>query len=213
LFSITLSFGLVSELLGVKYGWIYGSYHYPPGAFFFGLVPLMTPVSWAIIIYVALSMTNLLVPKDAGELTRLSPVAPLAVVSLIVVLSSIDGLITVNLDPHVGGWVWTDGGPYYGVPISNFVGWFLVTFSATFIYRTYATLFAERSPNSSYHDYYPVVVYFSYFMIHASLALSIDRPELVLIGVGTMMPLCVIIANKYLRDSTLAYLANTVRRE
>ena len=26
------------------------------------------------------------------------------------------------------GWVWRDGGPYYGVPISNFLGWFLTVY-------------------------------------------------------------------------------------
>lgn len=29
---------------------------------------------------------------------------------------------------HYGLWVWEDGGPFYGVSIHNYVGWFVVAF-------------------------------------------------------------------------------------
>lgn len=32
-------------------------------------------------------------------------------------------------------WVWKDGGPFFGVPISNFLGWYLTTY---FIYQLFA---------------------------------------------------------------------------
>ncbi|MCK9331516.1 MAG: carotenoid biosynthesis protein, partial [Candidatus Cloacimonetes bacterium] len=37
-------------------------------------------------------------------------------------------LVDLVIDPavvHAGLWVWTDGGAYYGVPVSNFAGWIL----------------------------------------------------------------------------------------
>ena len=39
------------------------------------------------------------------------------------------------------GWVWLDGGSYYGVPISNFFGWFL---SAYVFYQLFAFYLRER---------------------------------------------------------------------
>jgi uncharacterized membrane protein len=42
-----------------------------------------------------------------------------------------------------GGWVWRDGGPYFGVPISNFFGWFLTTYV---FYQLFAFYLREREP-------------------------------------------------------------------
>jgi len=39
------------------------------------------------------------------------------------------------------GWVWRDGGPYFGVPISNFFGWFLTAFV---FYQLFAFCLRER---------------------------------------------------------------------
>jgi uncharacterized membrane protein len=41
------------------------------------------------------------------------------------------------------GWVWRDGGSYYGVPISNFLGWFL---TAYVFYQLFAFYLREREP-------------------------------------------------------------------
>jgi uncharacterized membrane protein len=34
-------------------------------------------------------------------------------------------------------WAWLDGGPYFGVPIGNFVGWFVVTVLVTGLFRLF----------------------------------------------------------------------------
>jgi len=41
------------------------------------------------------------------------------------------------------GWVWRDGGSYYGVPISNFLGWLL---TAYVFYQLFAFYLREREP-------------------------------------------------------------------
>jgi uncharacterized membrane protein len=41
------------------------------------------------------------------------------------------------------GWVWRDGGSYYGVPISNFLGWLL---TAYVFYQLFAFHLREREP-------------------------------------------------------------------
>ena len=41
------------------------------------------------------------------------------------------------------GWVWRDGGPYFGVPIGNFLGWFL---TAYIFYQLFAFYLREREP-------------------------------------------------------------------
>lgn len=209
MFLITLSVGLISEILGVKYGWVYGSYYYTAGGFFFGLVPLMTPVSWAIIIYMAYSMTNLLASKKINVTNKEGLVKHLMQLIMLIIFSSMDGLIAMNLDlildpvavsPQIAGWVWINGGPYYGVPISNFVGWFACTFFATIIFRTYVCFQKDLYTCKVQNDYYLAAMYMAYFIVQATTALSIGHSDIVLIGIGSMMPFCIIITCKYLCD-------------
>ena len=42
----------------------------------------------------------------------------------------------------VHGWVWHDGGAYFGVPVSNFLGWHLTVY---LIYQSFA-LYLRKSP-------------------------------------------------------------------
>ena len=42
----------------------------------------------------------------------------------------------------VHAWVWRDGGPYFGVPVSNFFGWYLTVY---LIYQSFA-LYLRRRP-------------------------------------------------------------------
>jgi putative membrane protein len=43
--------------------------------------------------------------------------------------------------PNIKAWIWEQGGPYFGIPIQNYVGWLLTTFTVYLVYR----LFERRS--------------------------------------------------------------------
>jgi uncharacterized membrane protein len=194
-FAIAWSSGLVSELLGVTYGLVFGPYYYIQAKFFWGLVPLATPFSWAVIIYVAYALTNqisfnLIDDRRSFKLTRTGSAA------VLIVLSAISGLVAMNLDMildpvavslQTPGWVWIGGGPYFNIPLSNFIGWFFVTFFAILAFRVYERLKSESSEGVTVDVFIPVL-YLVYFAIQASLAVQIGHPELVLIGVATMFP-------------------------
>jgi putative membrane protein len=53
----------------------------------------------------------------------------------------------LSLDPLCatisGEWVWEDGGPYFGVPLTNFLGWYLCIFTFYLVFALY--LRATRS--------------------------------------------------------------------
>ena len=107
-------FGYLIEGIGVATGFPYGSFTYgdPLGPKAFGLVPFLLPLS-----YVPLVIGTVAV--CAGGMTRLRAIAASALLLVLV-----DGV----LDPgavSLGFWIWADGGPYYGVPLSNYAGWLL----------------------------------------------------------------------------------------
>ncbi len=107
------------EFLGVTTGFPYGEFHYQLelGPMLFGTVPVGLPVFFfPLVLNSYLLCLLLLGPRADSLLARLSA-------SLAVVL-----VIDLVLDPAavaLGFWTYDAGGVYYGVPLSNYLGWVL----------------------------------------------------------------------------------------
>jgi bisanhydrobacterioruberin hydratase len=112
------TFAFAIETIGVATGFPYGSFYYGDslGPKVAGLVPYLLPVSWSPLVLGAVAAT---VPGGkAGSRRR----GPSWVLSAAVLLVLVDGV----LDPgaaSLGFWAWPEGGPYYGVPATNYLGW------------------------------------------------------------------------------------------
>lgn len=107
-------FGYLIEGFGVATHMPYGEFYYgdPLGPTILGLVPYLLPLS-----YVPLVIGAVAVVSGSGTALRRIVLGGL----LLVV---IDGV----LDPGaaaLGFWIWPGGGPYYGVPLSNYGGWLI----------------------------------------------------------------------------------------
>ncbi|MCX6134876.1 MAG: carotenoid biosynthesis protein [Ignavibacteriales bacterium] len=104
----------MAEVLGVATGLVFGSYQYT-GALGFALfnVPIAISAAWIILLAYVWHSTSRL---KLGLVTRAILGAAW--------MTSIDLVI----DPLAAGplsyWHWQGGGWYYGIPLSNFAGWF-----------------------------------------------------------------------------------------
>lgn len=108
------AFAYAVESVGVVTGLPYGTFFYGEalGPRFLGLVPYLLPVTYV----------PLVVGAVAAAWTPGRPATRIALAALLLVL------IDAVLDPGataLGFWIWPEGGPYYGVPLSNFAGWLL----------------------------------------------------------------------------------------
>ncbi|MTK63633.1 MAG: carotenoid biosynthesis protein [Methanobacterium sp.] len=204
LFAIALVFGFAFEANGVLNGSIYGMpYYYNLPTFFFGIVPLTTPISWSIIIYFSYTLTNLFLFGFGGDKPRKKDGSGYFY-GMIILLSAIGGLIAMNLDmildpvavaPQIAGWVWTSGGPYFGIPIANYIGWFGVAAVAILIFRYYEGVTSKTDSNYSFEvgsNLFIVVLYFVYLLENAVRAFTLGKVDYILIGVSTMMPFILI---------------------
>ena len=203
-FVIALAFGLFSELLQVKYGLLVGQYYYNPvlSPFIFGLVPVMTVVSWATIIYISYTFATMIL-KGFGTQKPNIKQNKLFMILLLILLSAISGLVAANLDMLLDpvvvfthGWIWVNGGQYFGIPIGNFVGWFIVASSATLVYRLYELFQKDRDgslPKKSLLTTSSIIIlYLMYFIIYGLSAFLIGKQVYILIGVTTMGPFILI---------------------
>ena len=121
------AFGYAIETTGVVTGLPYGTFYYGDalGPRLFGVVPYLLPISWAPLVLGAVAATAPRAGYQRGAVRALAWVVRSAVL-----LTLIDGV----LDPgaaSLGFWVWPEGGPYYGVPVSNYLGWLLSGAAAT----------------------------------------------------------------------------------
>lgn len=107
LFIVAFGFGLFIEWLGKTSGFPFGNYRYTAaGPALFG-VPLLVPLGWWAFSLIALSIS----PKNTKYYS-----APLALVAW-----------DLGLDPLMvsqGFWQFEQG-LYYGIPLSNFLGWYV----------------------------------------------------------------------------------------
>ncbi len=132
------SVGFFFEELGLKYETVFGgAYSYQTSGIFIGNVPLLVILYWPVFIYLAYCITNVVVRWKF---------LPLMVVA--------DGLIAVSIDLFLdpiqvsaGSWQWLGGGWYFGIPIGNFIGWFVVTALVTGTFRSVEAFTNHRAPN------------------------------------------------------------------
>jgi len=125
------------EQAGVATGLVFGAYHYTdylgPKL---GNVPYLITLAWFMMIYPSYVIANLVMDghatgtrAGAGWLVRLAAVSA-------VVMTAWDLVVDPILSgPSARAWIWENGGPYFGIPIQNFLGWLLTTFTVYLAYR------------------------------------------------------------------------------
>lgn len=107
-------FGLLVELCGVHYGWPFGRYVYTGvlQPVVFG-VPVVMACAWlALVAYVRQGTLRARLPRWTGALVAAAW------------MTTIDLVIDPLAANQLGYWLWAERGGYYGIPLSNFAGWF-----------------------------------------------------------------------------------------
>jgi uncharacterized membrane protein len=167
--SFTLSLG--SELIGTGTGYPFGNYEYTSGLGYKILdrVPFSIPLSW---FYMGLASFML-----GGALSRWHPVWSVALGAYFLTVWDL------VLDPAMAHpslpmafWVWHESGPYFGMPIQNFVGW---TFTGAVFMGLSRWLWGRGMPSVEWR--FPLVVYIlnMLFAMVLSAAAGIWEPTVV----------------------------------
>ncbi|MEW6716989.1 MAG: carotenoid biosynthesis protein [Chloroflexota bacterium] len=129
--AVVVGVTLLVESLGVLTGWPFGRYHYTHrfGSLFLGLVPCVIPVIWLNMVYPSCLMAGMILPPHWNIWKWRVAVAALGGV----IMTSWDTVV----DPvmvYRGHWVWENEGWYFGIPLQNYLGWWLTTFVVLLLY-------------------------------------------------------------------------------
>ena len=123
---IVFSVAWIAETVSMFTGVPFGNYHYTEiMAPYLWHVPVFVLPAYALMGYISWSMAVLILCSHRAKMSFADCISVplLAAVHMVVWDLSMDPL-RATLEQR---WIWLDGGAYYGIPISNFFGWFVVT--------------------------------------------------------------------------------------
>lgn len=141
--AICLVIGNIFENVGVRTGFPYGHYYFTDlmGPRLFG-VPILLGLAYVGMGYLSWTLGSLILGGTV-------PVAGSRVVTLPLVAAFVMVAWDLSQDPVwstiVRAWVWLHGGAYFGVPASNFLGWYVTVY---IIYQSFALYLRGRSIGS-----------------------------------------------------------------
>jgi putative membrane protein len=134
--ALAASVAWIAEFSSTRSGIPFGLYHYTATTtgqeIFIANVPLMDPLSFAFLTYGAFCLARAVLAVRAPSRTALAMLSGALMMLLDVVIDP----LAVRGDRWFLGRVfyYPDGGAYFGVPLSNFVGWVVVGTAAVALY-------------------------------------------------------------------------------
>jgi putative membrane protein len=122
-FLVSFSLSLTSELIGTGYGWPFGNYAYTDflGYKVLDRVPYSIPLSWFYMGFASYLLAAALVKRSGWSRQTLWTL--LIGAGLLTVWDLVLDPAMAHDDVRVSFWVWDETGPYFGMPLINFVGW------------------------------------------------------------------------------------------
>jgi uncharacterized membrane protein len=224
-FLIAIPISWFCEFIGHNYAWFFGHYKYTDTLTpRIGGVPILIIITWSAIIYTSYMlvdwMAGLQGEKRARSWWGQTLWALLIAASSATLVCAWDMMVDPFATSKVwmtaankAPWWWWESGPYLknlgvwkgegGVPIGNFVGWWLAPFFIVFIFY----LFFQKKDKISGKliNVAPLLAYFWIFWTVVIVVLEMNwfengMNQVALIGTFTMMPVILIAAVKAAKD-------------
>jgi putative membrane protein len=159
---ITLIVSNVLENMSILTGFPFGNYYYTDSLGpKIALVPFFISLSYISFGYLAWVFSTIIVAEVRQRSTIFSTIA----VSLVASFVMVDW--DLSLDPIAStinhAWIWTQGGGYFGVPISNFLGW---SFTVWIFFQLFA-LYQQRRASEDLSRALPTTHYLQSIIVYA----------------------------------------------
>ncbi len=134
--AICIVVGNLIENVGVMTGFPFGRYYFVelmgPKLFH---VPVLLGLAYIGMAYVSWTVARAILSNFGGAAAEVPIVAlPLAASFVMVAWDLAQDPVWATV---LHGWTWRDGGPWFGVPISNYLGWFGTVFTIYLLFALY----------------------------------------------------------------------------
>jgi uncharacterized membrane protein len=204
-FVVGWTFETMSIFTGFPFGWYNYTDQFGPKI---GEVPFMIMPAYFAFGYLSWTIASVLTDNYQNKIEKSSLLVLPITASFIMAAWDLSGDIIWST---VGNyWTWTNGGELYGVPVTNYLGWYFVVFIFFFIFSLYMKNPKEFQPKpitkNKWYWILPAVMYFSAFIPILTSYLFKDNREIksldnhtwwttdiygaaLLIGLWTLLPI------------------------
>jgi uncharacterized membrane protein len=143
-FLLTFAISWSYETASILTGFPFGHYVYSDKlGLKLWLVPLLIMPAYFSMGYLAWTLAHVLLDRFDDRLAGTDVVLVPVLASFVMVMW--DLCIDPGSSTIAGAWIWRDGGGYFGVPFSNFLGWYLCVFTIYLAFALYLRRSAERT--------------------------------------------------------------------
>lgn len=186
--ALGLAAGWIAEQLGATLGWIFGAYHYTevlgPRL---GAVPVVIPMMWFTLGYVAYVLSNFIVWRTPGHGAESVSDAALTTLLAALVLTAFD----LGADPYLvytlKAWIMvkTDG-DWFGETVQGFLGWVFVSsvIIGGFRWWSRGERPAPARPYGPWHAALPLALYGSALLFQVALGNPVETRSVAVFAMG-----------------------------
>ncbi len=170
MFFFSLVAGSAAEYVGIKFGWLFGSYSYSDrvGPKIIG-IPIAISLLWCVVAYLAFWQSYII----ASFLVQATTDLPVPALLLMPFLVTLFDMVADPIAADEGLWTWRKKGGYSGIPLSNFIGWFL---TSGFIAMATGLIWKQATPHIPQSHYLILLPAFGYVIFFAaSTRVAVER--------------------------------------
>ena len=190
-FGVSVPLSLTSELLGTGTGWPFGNYAYTDflGWKVLDHVPYSIPLSWFYIGFAVYLLARQIVARLG--IGRVSFWTLFGGVWLLTVWDLVLDPAMAHESLRIQFWVWSQEGPYFGMPIKNFIGWSVTGLIYMGISRL---IWREEVEPRQFTATLPLLVYLANMAFAMILSASVDLwiPVMLAVVLGIVPALIVL---------------------
>jgi putative membrane protein len=157
--AICVVVGNIVENIGVITGFPFGRYYFVElmGPKLFN-VPVLLGLAYIGMAYVSWNVARAILGSSLAPARGTRVVAlPLAAGFVMVAWDLAQDPVWATV---LHGWVWRDGGPWFGVPVSNYLGWYGTVFTIYLLFAFYRSRRAEPSVSAPKASLRPALLFY-----------------------------------------------------
>ncbi|HEX8998080.1 MAG TPA: carotenoid biosynthesis protein [Ktedonobacterales bacterium] len=166
-FAVATLLPLTAELIGTSTGWPFGPYEYTDllGAKILGKVPFTIPLSWFYMGFTAYLLASVITGKLRLPGRTFWTLALGAWLLMAWDLALDPAMVRNKVFPF---WMWYTHGVYFGMPLQNFVGWWIVGF----LFMGVSRFFWRENAPADLPAWPPLALYLANMAFAMALSLS-----------------------------------------
>ena len=170
-------FAYAIESTGIITGFPYGAFHYGSmmGTKLFGIVPIILPFAYVPLVlgayYVAQKLTG-----NRGMIITITAM----------ILVAFD----LVLDPGAAAleyWVWENPGLYYGIPLTNYLGWVLSSIVAAMICHKHNDAIRSANPKMILSSIFLLITFWTFVAIALGMIIPIIIGMMIMLFYGSIL--------------------------